>query len=276
MGESTVWIQAAEPFDGASVLGFLEARAVAGVEEVKSGSYRRSVSLKNGAGVVSVRPEASGVRVELDLDDESDADEALAGVRRVFDLEADPAGVAEVLGADSLLRPLVRERPGLRLPGAMDGFEMAVRAIVGQQVSVAGARTVLGRLVERHGGRFAGERLFPGPDALAEADPASFPFPRARGAALVELARLVAAGDLRLEPDADAAEARARLLAIPGIGPWTVSYIAMRALGDPDVFLDGDVGVRRALAALDGHADPDRWRPWRSDAVMHLWRSLGG
>jgi AraC family transcriptional regulator of adaptative response / DNA-3-methyladenine glycosylase II len=267
MGESIVWIEAAEPFDGRSVLGFLEARAVAGVEEVTGGSYRRSVSLKNGAGVVSVRPEPSGVRIELDLEDAADADEALARVGRLFDVDADPGAIAEVLGADPLLGPLVRERPGLRVPGAVDGFEMAVRAIVGQQVSVAGARTVLGRIGLEHGGFTA--------EALAEADPASFPFPRARGAALVEVARLVAAGELRLEPGGDAAETRARLLAIPGIGPWTVSYIAMRALGDRDVFLDGDVGVRRALEALDGDADPDRWRPWRSYAVMHLWHSLG-
>lgn len=265
MGESTVWIQAAEPFDGASVLGFLEARAVAGVEEVKGGSYRRSVSLKNGGGLVSVRPEAAGVRVELELDDAADTEEALARVRRLFDVDADPAPIGVVLGADPVLRPLVRARPGLRVPGAVDGFEMAVRAIVGQQVSVAGARTVLGRIAQEHG---------LAADALAEADPASFPFPRARGAALVEVARLVAAGELRLEPHGDSGETRARLLAVPGIGPWTVSYIAMRALGDRDVFLDGDVGVRRALAALDGPADPDRWRPWRSYAVMQLWRSL--
>jgi AraC family transcriptional regulator of adaptative response / DNA-3-methyladenine glycosylase II len=266
MSVSTEWIPAAEPFDGRSLLGFLEARAVAGVEEVKGGSYRRSVSLKNGAGVVSVRPDAAGVRVELDLE-AGDAEEALARVRRVFDTDADPAPVVAVLGNDPLLGPLVRKRPGLRLPGAFDGFEIAVRAIVGQQVSVAGARTVLGRLVERYGG-------FPDPTGLAEADPASFPFPRARGAALVEVARLVASGELRLDPDADTGDARERLLAVPGIGPWTAGYISMRALGDRDVFLPGDVGVRQALARLGAEADPARWRPWRSYAVIHLWRSV--
>ena len=214
MGVSTAWIPAAEPFDGGSVLGFLEARAVAGLEEVKGGSYRRSVSLKNGGGHISVRPECSGVRVELDLDDTADADEALERVGRLFDVDADPTAIEAVLGADRLLAPLVARRRGLRVPGAMDGFELAVRAIVGQQVSVAGARTVLGRLVREHGGLPS--------DVLAEADPGGFPFPRARGAALVEVAGLVAAGELRLEPDADADEARARLLAIPGIGPWTV------------------------------------------------------
>jgi len=268
MGVETVWIPAAEPFDGESLLGFLGARAVEGLEEVTGGSYRRSVSLNNGAGAVSVRPEASGVQVELDLADPGDADEALARVGRLFALDADPAPVVEVLGSDALLGPLVRARPGLRVPGAFDGFELAVRAVVGQQVSVAGARTVLGRLVREHGAFDA--------QALSEADPFAFPFPGARGAALVEVARLVAGGELRLDPDTDAAETRARLLAVPGIGPWTVSYIAMRALADRDVFLDGDVGVRRALAALGGDADADRWRPWRSYAVMHLWRSLGG
>jgi len=237
------------------------------VEEVKRGSNRRSVSLNNGAGVVSVRPETAGVRVKLDLEDQADADEALVRVRRLFDVDADPDAIASVLGSDALLRPLVRERPGLRVPGAIDGFELAVRAVVGQQVSVAGARTVLSRLVERYRG-------WPTPEMLADSDPSAFPFPRARGQALVELARLVAAGDLRLDGGADLEEARARLLAIPGIGPWTVSYIAMRALGDRDAFLPGDVAVRRALERLGGDPDPDRWRPWRSYAVMHLWRSL--
>jgi AraC family transcriptional regulator of adaptative response / DNA-3-methyladenine glycosylase II len=268
MGVSTLWIPTTEPFDGGSLLGFLGARAVAGVEEVTGGSYRRSVLLKNGAGAISVRPEPAGVSAELDLEHPGDADGAAALVRRLFDLDADPAAIAAALGQDALLAPLVGARPGLRLPGAADGFELAVRAIVGQQVSVAGARTVLSGIVERFGGFDAVK--------LSEADPARFPFPRARGEALVEVARLVAAGELRLNPDADTTEARARLLAIPGIGPWTADYIAMRALGDRDVFLPADVGVRRALARLGSAADPERWRPWRSYAVMHLWHSLGG
>jgi AraC family transcriptional regulator of adaptative response / DNA-3-methyladenine glycosylase II len=266
MGESTAWISAAEPFDGESVLGFLEARAIAGVEEVKGGSYRRSVSLKNGAGVVSVRPEGAGVRVGLELEDPADEVEALARVGRLFDVEADPPAINAVLSADPLLAPLVRARPGLRVPGAMDGFELAVRAIVGQQVSVAGARTVLGRIVELHGG-------WPGPEQLADSDPSGFPFPRARAEALIELSRRVASGELRLDPDADAERTRVQLLEIGGVGPWTAALIAMRALGDRDVFLPGDVGVRRGLAALGGNADPDRWRPWRSYAVMHLWHA---
>ena len=267
MGVSTEWIPATEPFEGRAVLGFLEARAVVGVEEVTEGSYRRKVSLKNGAGVLSVRPERAGVRAELDLADPVDAGEAVERVRRLFDLDADPAAIAAVLGGDPLLGPLVGRHPGMRVPGAVDGFELAARAIVGQQVSVSGARTVLGRMVRDHGGF--------DPHTLAEADPAGFPFPRARGAALVEVARLAAAGELRLDPGADAAETRARLLAIPGIGPWTVSYISMRALGDRDASLPGDVAVRRALERLGGEPDHERWRPFRSYAVMHLWRSLG-
>jgi len=267
MGVSTLWIPATEPFDGESLLAFLAARAVTGVEVVTGGSYRRSVSLKNGGGVLSVRPEPAGVRAELELDDPADAEEAAAACRRLFDLDADPAAIQAVLVSDPLLAPLVRARPGVRVPGAVDGFELAVRAIVGQQVSVAGARTVLGRMVERYG-------RWPTPEMLAESDPSGFPFPRARGVALVELGRQVSSGDLRF--DGDLKETRARLLAIPGVGPWTVSYIAMRALGDRDAFLPGDVAVRRALAALGGEPDPARWRPWRSYAVMHLWRSLGG
>jgi AraC family transcriptional regulator of adaptative response / DNA-3-methyladenine glycosylase II len=270
---TAVRLDATQPFDGEGVLAFLAARAIPGVEEVVDGAYRRSVTLARGAGVIEVTPDAAGVRCELVLDDPADADDAAARVRRVFDLDADPEPIAAVLGADPLLAPLVARSPGVRLPGTVDAFELVVRAIVGQQVSVAGARTVLGRIVAAYGGGLTplqgGQtplQLFPAPAALARADPASFPFPRARARALIEVARLAERGELRLDS----------LAAIPGIGPWTASYVAMRALGDPDVFLPTDVGVRNALARLGGGADPERWRPWRSYAVMLLWRSLGG
>lgn len=269
------------PFDGESLLSFLAARAVAGVEEVIDGTYRRSLALPGGGGWVGLTPDAAGVRCELRVDDPGNAAEAVDRCRRLFDLDADPAPIRAVLEADPLLAPLVRRRPGLRVPGAADGFELAVRAIVGQQVSVAGARTLLGRLVSRFGEPLAVPEggvthRFPAPEVLAELDPGELPFPRTRGIALRELARLAAAGDLRLDPESDTRKALRVLASIPGVGPWTTSYVAMRALGDPDVFLAGDVGVRKALVRLGGTPDPERWRPWRSYAVMHLWRALGG
>ena len=267
-----------EPFDGDSLLAFLADRAVSGIEEVAHGAYRRVLVLDHGAGTVTLRPAGGGVSCELRLDDLRDLTAAVARCRRLLDLDADPVAVAAHLSEDPLLAPLVRRRPGLRVPGCVDGFELAVRAIVGQQVSVAGARTVLGRLVTEYGGPVTPveglTHRFPAPAALAAADPTRLPFPRTRARALVELARLVAEGDLRLDAGADPAETRAQLTAIPGVGPWTADYVAMRALGDPDVFLPGDVGIRDALARLGGRADDARWRPWRSYAVMHLWRSL--
>ena len=282
-------------------MAFLRARAISGVEEVTAGTYRRSLRLESGGGVVTVTVGSAGVGCELELDDLADADGAAARCRRLFDLDADPGEVSAVLGRDPLLEELVRRRPGLRVPGTVDGFELAVRAIVGQQVSVAGARTVLGRLVAEHGEPLAAEpdgsgargpasrgglarapapgaltHRFPAPAVLAEADPGAFPFPRTRADALIEVARLAVSGELRLDPPADPAETRAALTAVRGIGPWTASYIAMRALGDPDAFLPGDVGVRHGLARLNGEADPELWRPFRSYAVMHLWRSLDG
>jgi AraC family transcriptional regulator of adaptative response / DNA-3-methyladenine glycosylase II len=173
----------------------------------------------------------------------------------------------------------VRDRPGLRVPGCVDGFELGVRAIVGQQVSVPAARTVLGRLAAEFGEPLAEpdgalSHRFPTPDVLAELDPAALPFPRTRARALRTLARLCAADELRLDAGSDASEALGLLGEIPGVGPWTKAYVSMRALGDPDVFLPGDVGLRHALERLGAPASDEGWRPWRSYAVMHLWRSL--
>ncbi len=291
MPSRTILLPAIEPFDGESILAFLRERAISGVEEVTAGTYRRSLRPERGSGAVTVTVGSAGIGCELRLDDLADADDAAARCRRLFDLDADPREVSAVLARDALLGALVRRRPGLRVPGAVDGFELAVRAIVGQQVSVAGARTILGRLVAEHGEPLpkrdgslaerpaAGGGLthrFPTAAALAEADPAAFPFPRTRAEALIAVARLAAAGELRLDPPADPAETRAVLTAVRGIGPWTASYIVMRALADPDAFLPGDIGVRHALARLGGEVDPELWRPFRSYAVMHLWRSLGG
>jgi AraC family transcriptional regulator, regulatory protein of adaptative response / DNA-3-methyladenine glycosylase II len=276
----TSFVPAREPFDGRAVLDFLAARAVPGVEEVAGGRYRRTLALPGGPALVAVVPAAAGVRCELELREAADAGEAVARCAHLFGVHADPAAVVATLGQDPLLEPLVRRRPDLRVPGAADGFELAVRAIVGQQVSVAAARTVLGRIAALHGEPLAEPagaltHLFPSPAALAAVDPDGLPFPRARAEALRALARLAGSGELRLDRDADPGETRAGLMAIPGVGPWTADYVAMRALADPDVFLAADVGVRNALARLGGTPDPERWRPWRSYATVHLWRSLG-
>lgn len=269
-----------EPFDGDSLIAFLAARAIPGVEEVDGSTYRRSLSLDHGGGIVSLTPTGRFVRCELRLHDLRDLTAAVARSRRLLDLDADPASISAQLGHDGPLAPLVRERPGLRVPGCVDGFELGVRAIVGQQVSVAAARTVLGRLVSAYGDSLPEPdggltHRFPSASALASLDPASAPFPRTRATALRSLARLSADGELRLDAGSDPDEAVAVLGSIPGVGPWTTSYVAMRALGDPDVFLPGDVGIRHALARLGGEVSDEHWRPWRSYAVMHLWRSLG-
>jgi AraC family transcriptional regulator of adaptative response / DNA-3-methyladenine glycosylase II len=280
-------LPARAPLDGEALLDFLGTRAVAGVEQVEDGTYRRSLALEHGGGVVALTPERGAVRCALQLDDLRDLTAAVARCRRLLDLDADPVSISAQLEADPVLGELARRRPGMRVPGCVDGFELAVRAIVGQQVSVAAARTVLGRLVERYGEPLADPagaitHRFPTAAALAAVDPGDLPFPRRRGEALRALARLVTEEGLRFDAGADSSAALAALLDIPGVGPWTASYVAMRALGDPDAFPAGDVGIRHALARLGrpvagprATAVAEPWRPWRSYAVMHLWSSLG-
>ncbi len=275
-----------QPFDADSLLRFLGARAVPGVEELDGATYRRALSLEHGGGLVELTPEREGIGCRLRLDDLRDLSTAVARCRRLLDLDADPLAVAAQLGGDAVLGGLVRERPGLRVPACVDGFELAARAVIGQQVSVAAARTVAARLVKRFGEPVvnpigAVSHNFPAAPALAEADPATLPMPRARARALRGVARLVACGELSLGAGAERAVAEAALLSVPGIGPWTASYIALRALGDPDAYPLGDVGLRRALERRGERVDQAgeallaaAWRPWRSYAVMHLWRSL--
>jgi AraC family transcriptional regulator of adaptative response / DNA-3-methyladenine glycosylase II len=204
--------------------------------------------------------------------------------RRLFDLDADPQAIAAALAADEALAPLVAARPGLRVPGAYDGFELAVRAVIGQQVSVPAASTLTGRLAARHGTRLDGaagpagplSMLFPRPADLADADLAGLGLTTARQATLRALAAACAAGRLNLDPGADPEETAARLAELPGVGPWTVAYILMRT-GDPDAFPGSDLGLRRAMQRLGlepGRAD--QWRPWRAYAALHLWASLAG
>jgi AraC family transcriptional regulator, regulatory protein of adaptative response / DNA-3-methyladenine glycosylase II len=273
------------PLATAPLLAWLAARAVSGVEEVDGDVYRRSLRLSRGLGVAELAFGGEHVRCRLWLEDARDRAAAVERCRRLLDLDADPGAVAEHLGADPLIGPLVRAAPGLRVPGTVDGAELAVRAVLGQQVSVPAARTGAGRLVAEHGEALARPRgavtaLFPAPATLAALDPARLAMPRARAEALVGLCRALAGGELRLDADADRVEARRRLLALPGIGPWTAGYVAMRALGDPDVFLVEDLGVRHALRHLGGPDDPRAaralaaaWAPWRSYASQHLWQA---
>jgi AraC family transcriptional regulator of adaptative response / DNA-3-methyladenine glycosylase II len=282
------------PLDVASVLTFFGIRGVPGLESFDGTTYRRSLRLPHGSGSVALRADDASdgptfAHAELHLSDLRDLTTAVSRCRQLLDLDADPAAVLEALGDDALLGPLVAADPGRRVPGAADGFELAVRAVIGQQVSVAGARTVAGRLVAAAGeilpdgtdGSHGVTHLFPRPVALidlAERDPAAFSMPAGRRRALVALARAVEDGSVTIDPGADPREMRTRLVALPGIGPWTAEYVAMRALRDPDAFMPTDLGILRAARSLGLPEDrgelaqlTDRWRPWRSYAVAHLW-----
>ncbi|HSZ70895.1 MAG TPA: AlkA N-terminal domain-containing protein [Solirubrobacteraceae bacterium] len=292
-GVLTVRLAFREPLPWERLLGFLAARAVAGVEEVRDGIYRRTLSLPHGHGIaaLAVAPrkgrEPRHVRCELRLADLRDLTAAVQRCRRLLDLDADPAAPAEHLAGDPLLAPLVGAAPGLRVPGTVDGGELAIRAVLGQQVSVAAARTAAGRLTEGLGEPLpqrdgALTHLFPTTAAIAAADLAQLPGPGSRRATLRALAGKLAEGELAIDPGSDRTEVGAALLAIPGIGPWTEQYIAMRGLCDPDAFLPSDLGVRRALEMLgvpwrgprEAALLAEPWRPWRAYALQHLWASL--
>jgi AraC family transcriptional regulator, regulatory protein of adaptative response / DNA-3-methyladenine glycosylase II len=260
------------PLHAASLLEFLAFRAVPGVEEVDGETYRRALRLPNGDATVALTPGPAYVSASLRLRDVRDLAPAVARCRRLLDLDADPEAVDATLAADPALAVAVAKEPGVRVPRAVDGFEMAVRAVVGQQISVPAARTVLARLVTGSGFPTAGE--------LLELPDEAFGMPAARRETLRGLARAVVDGRLDLDPGADRAEQAAALVALPGIGAWTAGYVAMRAAGDPDAFLPTDLGVRRGAAALGLPDEPkaleehaDRWRPWRSYALIRLWRN---
>jgi AraC family transcriptional regulator of adaptative response / DNA-3-methyladenine glycosylase II len=263
----------AQPFDGAALLDFLAARAITGVEEVRDGIYRRTLALPHGAAILALTPVVDGVNAELTLDDERDEPEAIRRARALFGLDADPRAVAAHFDADPHIGPLVAARPGLRVPGVVDGWEIAARAVLGQQITVAAARTLASRITAAVATPLtvpdgALTHHFPTPAQVAAAPDEIFTMPRSRARTL----RGLAAADPPLAAPAYAAA----LQELWGIGPWTAGYVAMR-LGDPDVFLDGDVAIQRALREL--RADPaaaPSWSPWRSFAVLHLWASLAG
>jgi AraC family transcriptional regulator, regulatory protein of adaptative response / DNA-3-methyladenine glycosylase II len=295
----TLRLACREPFDGRSLLRFLAARAIAGVEEVTQGRYARTIRVTGGSGVVELMPpparggeggraaptaRADGAQILLRvrLTSLRGIGQVVSRCRQLFDLDADPQAIAAALAADEALAPLIAAHPGLRVPGAYDGFELAVRAVIGQQVSVRGASTLTGRLAARHGTRLDGATgpagplsvLFPRPADLADADLAGLGLTTARQATLRALAAACAAGRVNLDPGTDPEETAGRLAELPGVGPWTVAYILMRA-GDPDAFPGSDLGLRRAMERHGIEpARAGRWRPWRAYAALHLWAAL--
>lgn len=266
------------PFAAGELLAFLDAHVVPGVEACRGRTFASTVALPGGPGVVELTIGPDHVDYRREVSDPADAEIADAAVRRLLDLDVDPLAVDAALAADPLLAPLVARTPGLRVPGTIDAAATAVRTVVGQQISVAGAATVLGRMAAEHGEpcelalarEWGLDRLFPTAEALAGVDPERLPMPRARGATVVRLAAAIATGDVRF--DVDPVEVRRSLTELRGIGPWTADYVRMRGLGDPDVLLTTDLVLRRALEARGLTASAaDRWRPWRSYAGMHLW-----
>jgi AraC family transcriptional regulator of adaptative response / DNA-3-methyladenine glycosylase II len=279
-GRLTLRLTARAPYDAGEVLLFLGAHAVPGLEEWDGTTFSRVLDLPHGPAVVHLSPAPDGaaaVGARLQLTELRDLGAAVTRCRRMLDLDADPVAVDDVLGADPALAPLVTSAPGRRVPASPDASELAVRAVLGQQVSVAGARTLTARLLA------AGTPLpepvgtlthvFPRADALAEADLTAVGLTGSRRRTVHALAAALAAGEIALDPGADRDEAGRALLAVPGIGPWTAALVGLRGLADPDVWLPGDLALRRSLASL-GSSDAEaatRWRPWRSYAVLHLW-----
>lgn len=274
------------PCDVEGLIGYLARRAVPGVEEVVDGAYRRSLRLPHGHGVVELRGGPGHVHARYWASDSRDLATAIERSRTLLDLDSDPVAVTDALGDDELIGSLVRAVPGRRVPGHVDEHELAMRAVLGQQVALRSAATLAGRLVVASGEPLdrpigAVTHLFPSAAQIAQMDPERLAMPAARRRAVLTLARALATGEVVLEPGVDGREARERLLALPGLGPWTAEYIAMRALRDPDAFLATDLGVRRALERLGHDGRPinsarlaERWRPYRAYALQYLWASL--
>ena len=274
------------PFDWCTLVRFLMPRATPGVEVVDESAYRRVIELHGATGVIDVRPAAGAecLLLSVTLPSYEGLIQVVERVRRLFDLDADPLSIADGLARDRRLVPLIAERPGVRVPGAWDGFELAVRAILGQQFTVRGATVLAGRLVRQFGKRVDADEqrglthLFPPADVLARADLAEIGITRARAEAIKCLASSVVHGDLLLDSPLGLDDAIGRLRDLPGIGDWTAQYIAMRALGEPDAFPASDLGLRRAVArgfksvsARELLQVAESWRPWRSYAAMYLW-----
>ncbi|MFE0532112.1 DNA-3-methyladenine glycosylase 2 family protein [Micromonospora parva] len=307
VGAGTITLRLAyrPPLHARALLDFLAVRALPGVEEVRDGTYHRGLRLPHGTGQVALTPADGHVAATLRLTDLRDLAPAVARCRRLLDLDADPVAIDATLAADPALAPAVTAEPGIRVPRSVDGFEMAVRAIINQQVSITSARTTLTRLLtaaharvdhevvatddgvsgqqlhdQRGGPEQNGLRGFLGAEELLLLPDSAFGMPVGRRESLRGLARAVVDGSVDLAPGVDRGEAVRGLLALPGIGPWTANYLAMRAFGDPDILLSSDLAVRRGAAALGLPDTPttldryaQRWRPWRSYATIRLWRA---
>lgn len=272
------------PYDWHHLIGFLSKRAIPGVESVDEDSYSRSIEVDGepGSFCVSRVSDRHALRCRIQLSRPRALMNVVERIKRIFDLLADPVEIQHCLGTDARLGKLARRNPGLRVPGTWDGFELAVRAIIGQQVSVAGARTVAGRLVKNYGGRLSGfdlESLFPSPQALSRLDTGGLSMPKGRAQAIKDLALGVENGDVSFNSDNDSAGLRQQLKSIKGIGEWTAQYVAMRALNDPDAFMCSDLVLLNNASCLFEETLSARqlleyskaWQPWRAYAAMHLW-----
>ena len=271
------------PYDWPLMLKFLAHRATSGVEQIDGEVYRRVLDLEGTIGHLEVSWAGKGVRCRLAFADPSRLVTVIERLKRQFDLDAVPGDIRECLASEPVMKRLVDGNPGLRLPGTCNGFEVAVRAIVGQQVSVAAASTIMGRIAafgEPYRDAPGCERIFPGPELVAGIPASWFPMPDRRAEAIREMARRVVTGDVSFVDSTE--RLNAQLQAVPGIGPWTAAYITMRVCGSPDEFLADDLVIRRRVAALYPEVGASRtrllrwaeqWRPYRSYAVMHLWQT---
>ncbi|GDY29946.1 AlkA N-terminal domain-containing protein [Gandjariella thermophila] len=284
-GRITLRLPYRPPLDAEGLLTFLAARAVPGVEEVADGGYARTLRLPHGAATARLIPRDGHVQATLHLADQRDLGAAVARLRRLLDLDADPCAVDELLAADPALAGSVAATPGIRLPGSVDGAETVLRAVLGQQVSVAAARTAAAALVAALGDQLTTPdggltTLFPTPAAVAERGAEVLTGPVRRIRTVLEVSAALAQGGLQVHVGRTAEDLAAELETFPGIGPWTAQYVVMRVLGAPDVLLASDAAMRRGGTALGLPGDPHRladrgrtWRPWRSYAGMHLWRA---
>ncbi|HEY3919012.1 MAG TPA: AlkA N-terminal domain-containing protein [Stellaceae bacterium] len=284
-GEIALLLRYQPPYDWPTMLAFLRRRAIAGVEHVTEDRYSRTLQLDSVQGTLTVEPaEGHALRATVRLPKLSALPAIIARLRRVFDLGADPRAIAAHLATDPMLAPLVKARPGLRVPGAWDGFELAIRAVLGQQITVVAAQKLAGRLVAAHGMKLREPEgtlthVFPEPKTLAKADLTTLGMPRSRAAALSAVAKDAIAKPQLFDAASGLEEAVAKLRAIRGVGEWTAQYIALRQLREPDAFPASDIGLMRAIAKHEGRgyssaellSRADRWRPWRAYAAQHLW-----